>query len=68
MTDIPALARMVEAIDELSEVTARQAIVAASEGMNDSAVAEFYLNTDGEPGNPIADLLAVVAEERGLNL
>lgn len=67
MTDKPTLARMVEAIDELSEDTARRAIVAAFGSLSDSALAETYLDTDGEPGNPIADLLAIAVEESGVD-
>ena len=68
MSDNPTVDRMVEAIDELSEDSARRMIVAAFEGLSDSALAEAYLDTDGEPGNPIVDLLAIAAEERGVDI
>jgi len=66
MTDNPTLARMVQAINELSEDSVRRMIVAAFGSLSDSALTEAYLNTDGEPGNQIADLLEIAADERGI--
>jgi hypothetical protein len=66
--DNPTLARMVEAIDEISEDTARRMIAAAFEGLSDDELRGAYMASDGEPGDPFADLLAVAAEERGIDL
>lgn len=68
MSDNPTLSRMVEAIEELSEDTVRRLIGAAFERMSDADLRGAYLATDGEPGDPIADMLAIVAEDRGLDL
>ncbi len=62
------LSKMVDAADELSEDTVRRMVVAAFEDWADKELCQAYHSTDGEPGNPLADLLAVAAEERGLDL
>jgi hypothetical protein len=66
--DNPTLANMVDAIDEISEPTARRLIAAAFETMSDEELADAYEATDGQPGDPIVDLLAVALEERGIDL
>ena len=60
----PTLQRMVDAVDELSEATVRRMIAAAFEGIPDAQLCRQYQTTDGEPGDPIADLLAIELERR----
>ena len=64
----PTLASMVGAIDELSEDTVRRMIVVAFQPMSDTQLCQAFQSTDGLSGNPIADLLVIAAEERGLVL
>ena len=64
----PTLARMVDAIDEISGDTARRLIASAFETMTNDEICSAYQATNGQPCNPIADLLAVAAEERGIDL
>ena len=62
------LARMVDAIDELSEDSVRRVIQAAFQGMSDKELCQAYQSTHGQPGNPMADLLKIAAEARSLDL
>ena len=64
----PTLSRMIGAVDEGSEIPVRRMVVAAFEDWADKDLCQAYHSTDGQPGNPIADLLAVAAEERNLDL
>ena len=62
------LARMVDAIDELSEDTVKRMIVAAFQPMSDTDLCQAYQSSDLQHSGPLAELLAVAAEERGLDL